>query len=192
MAEPRPDGQDGGVADPNGDAELTEGDDPDAGDGSGGGGGPDGSDADPDPLLVWALSTFHVATLVVLPVWLAHAVAPAAVGGLLDSLGTLPGVGVYLTIWAATWWSNRAWLREADLADGRGAVAAGAKWGAPTGVAALLAVLAVLAIQGLGVFVAVVAAIGIVVATLVGAVVGGLFAGLDVALYRISGALVPE
>ena len=114
-----------------------------------------------------------------------------ATWGLLDSLGSLPGVGVYLVLWAATWWSNRAWLREADLADGRGAVVAGAKWGAPTGVAALLAILAVLAAQGLGVFVAVVAAVGVVVATLVGAVAGGLFAGLGVALYRLSGVLVP-
>jgi hypothetical protein len=133
----------------------------------------------PDPLLAWSLSAFHVATLVVAPLLLLHAVG--ALGSLLQGVRTVTGLGLYLALWGITWRTNRRWLAAADRRDWWGTVVPGAKWGAVTGVAFLFVLLAIVALTlREPIFVAVLALVGTPASALVGAVVGAGFAVLDV------------
>ena len=113
-----------------------------------------------DPLVVWALASFHTATLTVLA--LAALYLDGAVGDLLAGLETTVGLGLYLALWAVAWWATRNVLRELagrhegesgedadggeeadggnEADDGEGAttlsvVLAGGKWGGANGVA---------------------------------------------------------
>ncbi|AUV83515.1 hypothetical protein C2R22_19260 [Salinigranum rubrum] len=90
--------------------------------GSGADGTRDGADGtgDADALSAWAFASFHAALLLVVPLALAHAVAPNAVGGLLAGLDTLVGVALYLVLWGSTWWSNRRYLAACEFDDSRG------------------------------------------------------------------------
>jgi hypothetical protein len=144
----------------------------------------------PDPLLAWALASFHAAVLLVVPLWLAHAVAPVALGGLLDGLDTLVGVALYLVLWGSTWWSNRRYLAASALESPRETVGAGAKWGAVTGLPLLGCVVLAALVATNPVFAVLLLVVGVVVAPLVGAVVGAVFAGVDVAVDRLAEVLV--
>jgi hypothetical protein len=148
-------------------------------------------DPDIDPLLVWALASFHAAILLVVPLALAHAVAPVALGGLLGGLDTLVGVGLYLVLWGSTWWSNRRYLAASDFEDGAATVRVGARWGAVTGLPLLGCVVVAALVVANPLFAALLLVVGGIAALLVGAVVGGVLAGVDVTLDRIARAVGP-
>ncbi|MFB6122092.1 MAG: hypothetical protein ABEJ78_01355 [Haloferacaceae archaeon] len=142
---------------------------------------PDGSAVAPaaDPLLAWGLASAHVALLVVVPVLGLSRVG--ALGSLLHGVGTGVGLGLYLLLWGLTWATNRRWLAEADFDDPRRTVVAGTKWGAVTGLGFFYGLLAAVAsATGDLAFLAILALVGTAFSPLVGALVGGVFAALDV------------
>jgi hypothetical protein len=147
-------------------------------------------DLDVDPLLVWALASFHAAVLLVVPLALAHAVAPVALGGLLGGLDTLVGVGLYSVLWGSTWWSNRRYLAASDFEDVAATVRVGARWGVVTGLPLLACVVVAALVVTNPFFAGVLLVVGGVAALLVGAVVGSVLASVDVALDRIATALL--
>jgi uncharacterized integral membrane protein len=145
-----------------------------------------------DPLLAWGLASFHAAALLVVPLWLAHVVAPVAVGDLLGGLDTRVGLGLYLLLWGTTWYSNRRYLAASAFETPTRTLKAGATWGAVTGLPLLVGVvLAVLSATN-PTFAALLLVAGALVAPLVGAVVGVVFAGVDVVLVRLAGRLASE
>lgn len=151
----------------------------------------DGDVTTDDPLAPWALASFHASLLVLVPLALAHAVAPAAVGDVLGGLDTLVGVALYLVLWGSTWWSNRRYLAACEFRDASGTLRAGARWGAVTGLPLLVCVAVVALVATNPAFAALVLVAGGLLAPLVGAVVGALFAAVDVGLDRLAAALVP-
>jgi hypothetical protein len=142
-----------------------------------------------DPLLAWGLASFHAAALLVVPLWLAHVVAPAAVGDLLGGLDTRVGLGLFLVLWGSTWWSNRRYLAACAFVDVSKTLTMGAKWGAVTGLPLLGCVVLGVLVATNPTFAALLLVTGALVAPLVGAVVGVVFAGVDVVLARMAGRL---
>jgi hypothetical protein len=168
-----------------------------------------------DPLVVWALASFHTATLTVVPLTALY--LDGAVGDLLAGLETSVGLGLYLALWAVTWWANRNVLRELpdrtaneggkEADDGENAsilavLLVGGKWGGANGVAffwVLLAGFAALnaprefgrALEAVP-FLLIAGVIGSVLALGVGGIVGALFASLDLVLFRVARLLGPD
>lgn len=143
-----------------------------------------------DPLLAWGLASFHAAVLLVGPLGVAHAIAPAAVGDLLGGLDTRTGLVLYLVLWGSTWWSNRRYLAASAFDDPTRTLRAGAKWGAVTGLPLLgCVVLAALVVTN-PLFATLLLVAGGLVAPVVGAGVGVVFAGVDLTLDRLARALV--
>lgn len=150
---------------------------------------------EPDALIAWSLGAFHAATLVAVLVALGH--TAGALGDLLGGLNTVVGLALYLLLWGLSWGATRAVLARVPPAvietGGTGAaVAWGALGGAGAGAAFLVGLVLVAvapAILGSGEPLAVVfiLSIGATAAAVVGAAVGGLFALLDVALFRLAG-----
>lgn len=150
-------------------------------------------------LVVLALATFHTGLLVALLVAVLYRFGP--LGELLDGLRTSLGLGLYLALWATTWWTNRRWLGvvadpEVD-ASASIVVGTGGKWGGVNGVAFFWAVFAVtflpLAILERDVVPTLfVWAIGSLLALGIGGIVGALFAAFDLALFRVAARLGPE
>ena len=145
-----------------------------------------------DALSAWALASFHAAVLLLVPLALAHAVAPGAVGDLLGGLDTLVGVALYLVLWGSTWWSNRRYLAACEFRDTSGTLKSGARWGAVTGLPLLGCLVVAVLVFTNPVFAALVLVAGGLVAPLVGAVVGALLAGVDVALDRVAASMLSE
>ncbi|NEU56811.1 hypothetical protein [Halorussus sp. MSC15.2] len=154
---------------------------------------------DDDPLVVWALASFHVAALVaVLVVGLYTA---GSLGDLLGGLDTVVGLALYLALWASTWWTTRRVLGAvADAGTDASAltvVGAGGRWGGVNGVCFLWVLLFVAAVPGADVTLAGVlyflafGGIGSILALGVGGIVGVLFAVLDLALFRAARGLTP-
>jgi hypothetical protein len=139
-----------------------------------------------DPLLAWGLASFHAAALLVVPLWLAHVVAPVAVGDLLGGLDTRVGLGLYLVLWGTTWYSNRRYLAASAFETPTRTLKSGATWGAVTGLPLLVSVGFVVGVATNPTFAAVLLVAGAVVAPLVGAVVGVVFAGVDLVLVRLA------
>lgn len=194
---PDPDG--GGPAD-GPDARLPGGDGPAAGPGDRGPAPDSRSPAGPDPLVVWCLATFHAAFLVAVGVLALH--RSGAAGDLLAGLGTLQGFALFLALWTVTWWTTRRWLAEATVDARAGTTpSVGAslvpalKWGGLDGLVFLLFLVAVLLVPNAvaagtvsAVYVlALLVLVGSLVAAVVGALVGGLFALVDLALLRAAG-----
>jgi hypothetical protein len=144
-----------------------------------------------DHLLAWALASFHAAAFLVVPLWLAHAIAPEAVGDLLGRLDTLVGIALYLVLWGSTWLSNRRYVAATDFGDAWGTFRAGAGYGAVTGLPLLVCVVLAVAVVVNPVLAGVLAVAGAVVAPLVGAAVGSALAGVDLAVDRLAGVLLP-
>jgi hypothetical protein len=113
-------------------------------------------------------------------------------------------------LWLGTLWTNRRWLADVSLlapdVDGWNVVRRGAVWGAPTGVVFFLGFLAVFVLGEIGpntriTFDAVVGAVGVIAlvavvgtlfATVVGSLVGGLLAAIDLWLVRAAASFVPD
>jgi hypothetical protein len=162
---------------------------PDAPDGRSDDHAPDGRGD--DPLLAWALASFHATLLLVVPLTLVHAVAPGVLGDLLADLDTIVGVALFVVLWGSTWWSNRRYLAASDADDVVATLVTGAKWGSVTGLPLFgCLVLAVLAATN-PTFAGLLAVVGAVVAPLVGAVVGATLGGVDLALDRVARRLLP-
>jgi hypothetical protein len=144
-----------------------------------------------DALTAWALASFHAALLVVAPLAVAHAIAPVTVGDLLDGLDTLVGVALFVVLWGSTWWSNRRYLAACDFGDASGTLRAGTRWGAVTGLPLLGCVVVAVLVATNPTFTALVVVAGGLAAPLAGALVGTLFAALDLVVDRAAAALAP-
>lgn len=159
-----------------------------------------------DPLVVWALASFHTATMTVLGLGALYLVG--TVGDLLRGLETSIGLGLYLALWGLTWWATRNVLREladrAEVGDPStlAVVLVGMKWGGANGAAffgVLLAGFAALnlpseLVRALGAvpFVLVAGVVGSVLALGIGGIIGALFASLDLAVFRVARVLCPD
>ncbi|WP_137287078.1 hypothetical protein [Halorussus salinisoli] len=160
-----------------------------------------------DSLVVWALASFHTATLVAVLVTAFY--LAGTLGDLLGGLDTLFGLGLYLVLWAGTWWTTRRVLRavadatsETDTASETGTsalavVGVGGKWGGVNGVlffwvlfVGFVALNASLEIDAVA-FLFVAGGIGTLLALGIGAIVGVVFAVLDLALFRAARGLAP-
>lgn len=154
--------------------------------------------ARPGPLVAWALGAFHAALLVAVLVGLGHA---ADALGELGDLNTAVGLALYLLLWVLSWGVSRRVLAEvpparvAEPGGIRRALAWGVLGGAATGAGFLVAIVVVFVAPALllrggePLSVVLIALVGLPVAAVVGAVVGALFALLDVALIRGAGRL---
>lgn len=99
-------------------------------------------------LTTWSFATFHVALFVVAAVLFLY--SRGGFGATLASLNTLLGLGLFIALWATTFFTTRRAFRGLDLADAaalrllpRRAI----RWGAANGVA-FLALLAIPLIVG--------------------------------------------
>ncbi|WP_162224216.1 hypothetical protein [Halorussus salinus] len=155
-----------------------------------------------DPLVVWALASFHTAALTALLVGALY--LSGALGDLLGGLDTLVGLGLYLGLWATTWWTTRRAFAAIGAAGRDGPVSrsvlvgTGGKWAGVDGVLFLWLLVGVVVASSVSVGSATVegalyllAFVGVatLLAFAVGAVVGLLFAALDLAAFRIAGSL---
>jgi hypothetical protein len=156
--------------------------------------------ADPDALRAWTFATFHTAGVVVVGVLALH--ATGTLGDALAGLDTATGLVVYGALWATTWATNRRVLAAASP-DGavRSLLVAGAGWGAVTGVAFLLELVALLVVARLVTVGAAVpfqpellVLLGVVVvaAAVVGGVVGTALAAVDAGAARAARAVAGE
>lgn len=161
-----------------------------------------------DRLLAWGLATFHATLLVAILLSLGH--AAGALGGLLAGLSTLAGFALFGVLWLVTLWTNARWLADVALLapeiDGWHVIRRGAVWGAPTGVVFVLGFLAVFVLGEIGPntrftldavlgalgALVLVAGVGSAFAAVVGSLVGGLLAALDVGLVRAASTFVPD
>lgn len=137
-------------------------------------------------LVVWGLTTFHVTASVVVLVVALHLAGP--LGEILSGLNTAVGLGVFAYLWAFTWWTNRRALADAWRGDGfdaRTTAKRATLWGGVTGVCFLLAPLVLFSVFLVVAGASVLAVLAIdLLAALVGAVIGGAFGVIDVALFR--------
>lgn len=151
-----------------------------------------GPDGDPDPLVAFAAGSVHAALVMVALLGLLH--GSGNLGDALGGLGTLPGAAAYLALWAVAWWTTRRGVAAAVERGGRvrDALVAGLTWGSVAGVTFLLAVAGVaglvLALTEPADVLSVVLFVGIgaAIAAVVGSVVGGLLALVDVALLGVA------
>ncbi|MBX0297160.1 hypothetical protein [Haloarcula nitratireducens] len=147
-------------------------------------------------LLPWALGTVDVVSFALVGVVAAH--AAGVLGGLLQGLNTLAGVAVFLYLWAIFVLAARWVLSTASLADAslRALALRGVAAGGASGVAFLLGILAVTAVPQLltsqPLSALLIVLIGTVVAAPIGALVGLVLGGVDIALYRAAGYLLPD
>lgn len=151
-----------------------------------------------DPLVVTTLATFHVGLLVAALVAGLYLVGP--LGELLAGLRTSLGLGLYLALWATTWWTNRRWFGTVADPDGDApasvVVGSAGKWGGVNGVAFFWTVFAVtflpLAVLERDVVPALfVLVVGSLLALGIGAILGALFAALDLVLFGVADRLAP-
>lgn len=155
-----------------------------------------GPDGDPDPLVAFAAGSVHAALVMVALLGLLH--GSGNLGDALGGLGTLPGAAAYVALWAVAWWTTRRGVAAAVERGGRvrDALVAGLTWGSVAGVTFLLAVAGVaglaLALTEPADLLSVVLFVGIgaAIAAVVGSVVGGLLALVDVALLGVARTVV--
>ncbi|UPW00158.1 hypothetical protein M0R88_16795 [Halorussus gelatinilyticus] len=158
-----------------------------------------------DPLVVWALASFHTAALTAVLVGAIY--LSGALGDLLSGLDTLLGLGLYLGLWATTWWTTRRAFAAIGAAGRDGPVSrsvvlgTAGKWAGVDGVLFLWVLVGVFAastvsvesvdLRGVFYFLAI-AGVASLLAFVVGAIVGLLFAALDLAAFRVAGSLVAD
>lgn len=155
-------------------------------------------------LVTWSLATFH-ATVFVLAIVL-FAYSRGALGPALSGLNTLVGLGLFVALWATTYFTTARALRGLDLVgsarDSGGYGRRAFRWGGANGMS-FLAVLGIVAIViaaattrpgqvGSGsLFPAVlfIAPIALVVSAAVGGAVGVLFGFIDLGLFALAGLI---
>ncbi|WP_198661968.1 hypothetical protein, partial [Halorussus litoreus] len=153
-----------------------------------------------DPLVVLALATFHTALLVAAIVAGLHFAGP--LGELLDGLQTSLGLGLYIALWATTWWTNRRWLGvvadpESDVSSSM-VVGTGGKWGGVNGVFFFWVLFFAAVVPTVGfdidatLFYLLALGVGTLLALGIGGIVGVLAAAVDLALFRVADRLGPD
>ena len=152
-------------------------------------------------LVTWSLATFHASTFVLTIVLLAY--SRGGLGGTLSGLNTFVGLGLFVALWATTYFTTARALAGLDLIaslrDRDGYLRRTLRWGSRNGMA-FLAVLGVVALfaavantrpeqVGPGIlFPALfIAPIALVVSAGVGGAVGLIFGFIDLALFAIAG-----
>jgi hypothetical protein len=167
------------------------------------------------PAGVWGLATFHTTAFVVVLTTLLHLAGGLSPG--LRSLNTLVGLALFGVLWLSTWWTTRKLVRgarwhwssgetphpsqPASSTDGGsllGWLGLGTLWGGVNGVLFVVVTFIVLALaelpaQGPGLLLAVgMVVVPVVVAFVVGAAVGLLFATIDLALVEVAAWIVGQ
>ena len=152
-------------------------------------------------LVTWSLATFHATAFVLAIVLFAY--SRDALGAGLSGLNTFVGLGLFVALWATTYFTTAKALAGLDLLgsarDRDGYMRRTLRWGARNGMA-FLAVLGVVALGiaisntqpgqiGLGILfpALLIAPIALVVAAAVGGAVGVIFGFIDLALFAVAG-----
>lgn len=151
-------------------------------------------------LVTWSLATFH-ATVFVLAIVL-FAYSRGAVGPALSGLNTFAGLGLFVALWATTYFTTAKALQGVDLiGPARDSTSYGRRafrWGAANGMlfVAVLGVVALVAAVantrsgqlGSGILLPVlfIAPIALVASAAVGAMVGVLFGIIDLGLFALA------
>jgi hypothetical protein len=143
----------------------------------------------PDRVSTWCLASFHTVILVVALVLVAY--RTDALGPALTALSTLEGLLLFLGLWLTTWWSTRQAFKGRRLPSLGKAPARllgrSVGWGGLNGAFFLVPLAVVLAFRfGPGFLLFILFAL---VAAVVGALVGGVVALIDLALIRLASKL---
>ncbi|MGH2377902.1 MAG: hypothetical protein ACRDGT_05445 [Candidatus Limnocylindria bacterium] len=150
------------------------------------------ANAELDALLVWALATFHAALFMLVALLFLY--WQDVLRNVLPNLNTAVGLGLFVLLWAITWWTTSRAVGETE-GDNR-LVSAAALWGGLNGVLFLLVAGGGVAIVGAvttgtgsleaAAFTTIFLGIGSLFAFVIGAVVGTVFGWIDLALLRLA------
>ena len=152
-------------------------------------------------LVTWSLATFHATAFVLAIVLFAY--SRDALGAGLSGLNTFVGLGLFVALWATTYFTTSRALKGLDLIgsarDRDGYVPRTFRWGAANGMS-FLVTLGIVAIGtaiantqpvqvGAGILfpALLIAPIALIVSAAVGAAVGALFGFVDLALFSLAG-----
>jgi len=152
-------------------------------------------------LVTWSLATFHATAFVLAIVLFAY--SRGALGAGLSGLNTFVGLGLFVALWATTYFTTSRALRGLDLIgsarDRDGYVRRTFRWGAANGMS-FLVILGIVAIGsaientqpgqvGAGILfpALVIAPVALAVSAAVGGAVGALFGIVDLALFSLAG-----
>jgi len=157
-------------------------------------------------LVTWSLATFHATTFVLAIVLFAY--SRGGLGAALGGLNTFVGLGLFMALWATTYFTTAKAVAGLDLVgsarDRDGYVRRTLRWGARNGMA-FLAILGVVALVAAvantkpeqvatgilfpGLFIA---PIALVVSAALGGAVGVIFGFIDLALFALAGLSATE
>jgi hypothetical protein len=152
-------------------------------------------------LVTWSLATFHATVFVLVIVLFGY--SGGGLGGALGGLNTFVGLGLFLALWATTYFTTSRALRGLDLIGSgrdRGTYPRRAvRWGAANGIS-FLAILGIVAIltaisntrpgqvtSGILFPALLILPIALAVSAVVGGVIGGFFGIVDLALFALAG-----
>jgi hypothetical protein len=152
-------------------------------------------------LVTWSLATFHATAFVLAIVLFAY--SRGALGAGLSGLNTFVGLGLFMALWATTYFTTRRALQGLDLiasARDRGGYPRRAiRWGAANGMS-FLVILGVVAVgtaiantspgqvtSGILFPALFIAPIALIVSAAVGGVVGAVFGIIDLGLFALAG-----
>ena len=158
-------------------------------------------------LLAWVLGTFHTTVFGLVLILVLY--PRGGFGATLGSLNTLSGLAIFLALWATTLFTTRRalmglnWLED-DPAQMAVFFRRALRWGAVNGMLFLAALGAILLANALVtsgtsgtsvispavIFFVFIAAIGLVVSYVVGALVGVVLGALDIAALRVARAFI--
>lgn len=155
--------------------------------------------------LVFAFATFHATTFLLVPLLLAY--RGGGLGQTLQGLNTLVGLGLFVAVWVTTYIATSMAMRDLDLTsglpvDGDKLMRRALVWGGVNGVMFLLVLLSGFAtanaisrpeniVQGTLFLIAAMFPGG-AIAFVIGALVGVVFAGIDLLLLGVAARLVPR
>jgi hypothetical protein len=156
-----------------------------------------------DGLLPWVLGTFHTSVFGVALLLLLY--PRGGFGATLGNLSTLSGLAIFLALWGTTLFTTRRalaglnWLED-DPAQMAVFFRRALRWGGVNGMLFLAAFGAILLLTALAttpdsimpalIFFVFIAAVGLVVSYVVGAIVGVTLGALDIAALRIARAVI--
>lgn len=154
-------------------------------------------------LLAWVLGTFHTTVFGLALLLLLY--PRGVLGAALGNLSTLSGLAIFVALWATTLFTTRRALEGLDwLGDDPAQMAIffrrALRWGGVNGMLFLAALGAILLVSALAtapgsitpalIFFVFIAAVGLVVSYVVGAIIGVALGAIDIAGLRIARAIV--
>lgn len=154
-------------------------------------------------LLAWVLGTFHTTMFGLALLLLLY--PRGGFGAALGNLSTLSGLAIFVALWATTLFTTRRALEGLNWLDDDPAEMAvffrqALRWGGVNGMLFLAALSAILLLSALAtapssitpalIFFVFIAAIGLVVSYVVGAIVGVTLGAVDIAALRIARAVI--